>query len=176
MNLLGAEALFSDLRISDLLDQTVTAPRSVERHHLFPKKYLATRGITGIRHVNAIANMAYLDWPENAAVGADDPLIYWPAMTTGFDTDRLQRQIYWHALPVGWERLDYPTFLERRRSLLAKVVRDGFNRLWDDHTAAEPAEGVAELLPWASRRPSSSSPPPAGMSEPAGPTREWSTP
>ena len=146
LNLLDAEALFSDLRIRDLLDPTVTAPRSVERHHLFPKKYLATRGITGIRHVNAIANMAYLDWPENATVGADDPHIYWPAMTTGFDTDRLQRQIYWHALPVGWEQLDYPTFLERRRSLLAKVVRDGFNTLWDDHTAAESAVGVAELL------------------------------
>ena len=26
------------------------------------------------------------------------------------------------------------------------MVRDGFNALWDDHTAGEPAEGVAELL------------------------------
>ena len=146
LNLLDAEALFSDLRIRDLLDPTVTAPRSVERHHLFPRKHLADKGITGLRHVNAIANMAYLDWPENAAVGADDPLIYWPAMTTGFDTDRLERQIYLHALPVGWEQLDYPTFLDRRRSLLATVVRDGFNTLWDDHTAGEPAVGVAELL------------------------------
>ena len=73
LNLLDAEALFSDLRIRDLLDPTVTAPRSVERHHLFPRKYLADKGISGVRHVNAIANMAYLDWPDNAAVGAGDP-------------------------------------------------------------------------------------------------------
>ena len=146
LNLLDAEALFSDLRIRDLLDPTVTAPRSVERHHLFPKKYLADKEITGIRHVNAIANMAYLDWPENAAVGADDPRDYWPAMTVGFDPERLERQIYWHALPVGWGQLDYSTFLERRRSLLAKVVRDGFNTLWDEQTAPEPTGDVAQLL------------------------------
>lgn len=146
LNLLDAEALFSDLRIRDLLDPTVTAPRAVERHHLFPRKYLADRGVTGFRQVNAIANMAYLDWPENAAAGADDPAVYWPAMAAGLDPDRLQDQKYWHALPVGWEQLDYATFLERRRSLLAKVVRDGFNTLWDDHGAAEPAAGIVELL------------------------------
>ena len=146
LNLLDAEALFSDLRIRDLLDPTVTAPRSVERHHLFPKAHLAAEGITGRRQVNAIANMAYLDWPENAGISADDPLSYWPAMASRLDPDRLNRQIYWHALPVGWEQLDYATFLERRRTMLARVVRDGFNSLWDDQTAPQLSQGVAELL------------------------------
>ena len=145
LNLLDAEALFSDLRIRDLLDPAVTAPRSVERHHLFPKAHLAAKGITGVRNTNAIANMAYLDWPDNAHISADDPLTYWPAMTSGLDPDQLRRQIYWHALPVGWEQLEYTTFLERRRTLLAQVVRDGFNTLWED-SAPEPAEGVIELL------------------------------
>ena len=145
LNLLDAEALFSDLRIRDLLDPAVTAPRSVDRHHLFPKAHLAAKGITGVRHVNAIANMAYLDWPDNAHISADDPLTYWPAMTRGLDPDQLHRQIYWHALPVGWEQLEYTTFLERRRTLLAQVVRDGFSTLWED-SAPEPAEGVTELL------------------------------
>ena len=146
LNLLDAEALFSDLRVRDLLDPAVTAPRSVERHHLFPKAHLAAKGITEVRQVNAIANMAYLDWPDNASISANDPLTYWPAMTSGLDPDRLGRQIYWHALPVGWEQLDYSTFLERRRSLLARVVRDGLNMLWEDQAAPEPVGGVAELL------------------------------
>ncbi len=145
LNLLDAEALFSDLRLRDLLDPTVTAPRSVERHHLFPKAHLAAKGITGTRNVNAIANMAYLDWPDNTMISADDPLTYWPAMTARLEPDRLERQIYWHALPVGWEQLDYTTFCDRRRTLLARVVRDGFNTLWEENTP-EPAEGAVELL------------------------------
>ena len=145
LNLLDAEALFSDLRIRDLLGPAVTAPRSVERHHLFPKAHLKAKGVTGVRQVNAIANMAYLDWPDNTSISAEDPLTYWPAMTRGLDPDQLQRQIYWHALPVGWEQLEYTTFLERRRTLLAQVVRDGFSTLWED-SAPEPAEGVIELL------------------------------
>jgi len=33
---------------------------------------------------------------------------------------------------VGWEQLDYTTFLERRRVLIAKVVQEGFSTLWGD--------------------------------------------
>lgn len=40
----------------------------------------------------------------------------------------------------------YPTFLERRRVLMAGVVKDGFNTLWEDKAASQPAEGVIELL------------------------------
>lgn len=65
LNLLDAEVLFSEVRVEDLLDPAATAPRSIERHHLFPKNYLSTLGVTGTRQVNAIANMAFLDWPEN---------------------------------------------------------------------------------------------------------------
>ena len=45
------------------------------------------------------------------------------------DDDRLKRQIYWHALPVGWEQLEYPDFLAKRQQLIAKVIRDGFESL-----------------------------------------------
>ena len=51
----------------------VTAPRAIERHHLFPKKYLASIGVTGTRQTNAIANMAFLDWAENAKISAQSP-------------------------------------------------------------------------------------------------------
>ncbi|WP_419842750.1 GmrSD restriction endonuclease domain-containing protein [Candidatus Poriferisodalis sp.] len=61
LNLLDAELLFSDLRIRDFLDAQSTAPRSIERHHLFPKAHLKSEGIAGTRQVNAIANMAFLD-------------------------------------------------------------------------------------------------------------------
>ena len=146
LNLLDAELLFSDLRIRELLDPSVTAPRSIERHHLFPKAFLAAKGITKTREVNAIANMAFLDWPENATISADDPLEYWPVMTDGLDAEKLKRQVYLHALPVGWEQLDYPMFLERRRDLIAAVVRDGFERLWDDKGTDEAPSMLEDLI------------------------------
>ena len=37
LNLLDAELLFSEMRVRDLLDPAVTPPRSIERHHLFPR-------------------------------------------------------------------------------------------------------------------------------------------
>ena len=46
-------------------------------------------------------------------------------MTAGQDPGKLKRQVHLHALPVGWEQLDYATFLERRRSLMAQVVQEG---------------------------------------------------
>ncbi|MCY3807238.1 MAG: putative DNA binding domain-containing protein, partial [bacterium] len=138
--------LLSNLRIRDLSDPLRAAPRSLERHHLFPKAHLAAKGITRLQETNAIANMAFLDWPDNAAVGPEDPRAYWPAMSAAMDPARLERQMYWHALPVGWEQLDYPTFLARRRRLLAMVVRDGVEQLWDAESSAPPAGGVDELL------------------------------
>lgn len=146
LNLLDAELLFSDLRIRALLDPGVSAPRSIERHHLFPKAFLGAQGIKGTRVVNAIGNMAFLDWPENAKISADDPLVYWPEMVGRLGAARTKQQSYWHALPVGWEQLDYQTFLDRRRPLLAKVVRDGFDKLWDDAGEVEHAGTFSDLL------------------------------
>lgn len=147
LNLLDAELLFSDMRIREMLDPAVKAPRDIERHHLFPKGLLTARGITNRRQVNAIANMAFLDWPENASIGMDDPTDYWPVMTERLDGERLKKQAHWHALPVGWEQLDYPVFLERRRDLIAQVVREGFQVLSEtsDSNGASPA-GIAELI------------------------------
>jgi hypothetical protein len=146
LNLLDAELLFSDLRIRALLDPGVSAPRSIERHHLFPKAFLAAQGFKGTRTINAIANMAFLDWPENAKISADGPSQYWPEMTGRLGQARAKRQAYWHALPIGWEQLDYQEFLDRRRPLLARVVRDGFEKLWDDPVAVEHAGTIDDLL------------------------------
>ncbi len=145
LNLLDAELLFSDLKVKELLDPHTTSPRSIERHHLFPKALLASRGLTNTRQFNAIANMAFVDWPDNASIGSDDPMTYWPIMSQSMDAERRSRQVYWHALPVGWEQLDYTAFLERRRQLIAQVTRDGFDRLWD-HKKVAPQGTISDLI------------------------------
>lgn len=146
LNLLDAQLLFSQMRIRDLFDPSLTAPRSIERHHLFPKAHLSKIGFTTRKQTNAIANMAFLDWSDNVAISDGDPLDYWPVMTQTMDADEVRQQSYWHALPIGWEQLEYPIFLERRRDLIAKVVRDGFARLWGERNDVAPPSTMADLL------------------------------
>ena len=145
LHLLDAEVLLGDLKISRLLETGVNVPRSLERHHLFPKARLADLGITTQTQVNAIANMALLDWPENTAITAH-PREYWPEMSSKLGPERLRQQIYWHALPEAWEQLDFADFLERRRSLMAAVTRDGFNQLWDKPPEPQPNSALTSLL------------------------------
>lgn len=144
LNLLDAEVLFSNVRVRDLLDPDVNAPRAVERHHLFPKAYLARTGITGTQKTNAIANMAFLDWAENSKISDSAPAEYLPVMVAGLPADRLARQVRLHALPVGWEQLDYTEFLEKRRLLIARVIRDGFASL--ANTQAPKSASNADLI------------------------------
>ena len=146
LNLLDAEVLLSETRIRELLDPAVTPLRALERHHLFPKAYLAHQGINARNQVNAIANMAFVDWPENAAIGARGPKEYWPSMTQAIPADKIECQRYWHALPVGWEQLDYRSFLDRRRKLIADVIKDGFEQLWGRASPITLAGTVADLL------------------------------
>ena len=89
LNLLDAEVLLSDVRIRELLDPAITPLRSLERHHLFPKSYLARQGIDARNQVNAIANMVFVDWPENTAIGARGPQDYWPSMTNAVPAERI---------------------------------------------------------------------------------------
>lgn len=132
LNLLDAELLFSELRVVSVLDPAVNPVRNVERHHLFPKEYLRSLGIDAVSHVNTIANMSFVDWAQNAQIAASPPAEYWPVMTAGQSAERRRRQMYWHALPAGWEQLEFADFCERRRKLIADVVRDAFNRLSSD--------------------------------------------
>ena len=126
--LLDAQALFGNLHVRDLLNPTITPPRSLERHHLFPKAYLSSIGVRQ-KQWNAIANMSFVDWPENASIGSKSPAEYLPSLKNRIPSKQWEQQAYHHALPFGWEQLDYHSFLEKRQKLMAKVVREGFSRI-----------------------------------------------
>ena len=139
LNLLGAKVLFSKNKVSDLLDPLTYGTRSaIERHHLFPKGYLKTLGITEVRDTNQIANYALVEWDDNMTITDDSPAIYFPIYAKRFDSNELEMFRYWHALPDGWENLNYSTFIEKRRMGMAKVIRDGYTLLLDDTTPPHP--------------------------------------
>ena len=68
LNMLDARVLFSKLKVSELLDPATKAKRSaIERHHLFPKAYLKRLDVKSSKQ-NRIANMALVEWPDNAKI------------------------------------------------------------------------------------------------------------
>ncbi|MDD3022139.1 MAG: hypothetical protein PHX61_14345, partial [Alphaproteobacteria bacterium] len=131
LNLLDAKVLFSKMKVSELLDPATQAKRSaIERHHLFPKAHLKKIGITEHRDTNQIANYALVEWPDNAAISDSAPAkYYYPLYAERFSPEEMDLMCYWHALPPGWENMEYHEFLDVRRKLIAKVIRNGFEKL-----------------------------------------------
>ena len=128
--LLDARAFLSKARVTDLLDPALQAQRSaIERHHLFPKGYLATLGITSTRDTNQIANYALTEWGDNAMIADHPPEEYMPDLRERFSAGELSRMHHWHALPENWEHLEYRNFLEKRRELIAQVIAEGYQTL-----------------------------------------------
>ncbi len=139
--LLGARALFSDVKIADLFDPALHAARNaVERHHLFPKGHLLEKyRLTSTRDTNQIANYAYVEWLDNIAISDAAPASYLPRLIERFSQRELAEMYHYHALPDGWEQMDYRTFLEKRRELMAQITREGYQVL-----AFGPREAIKE--------------------------------
>jgi len=128
--LLQAKVLFSRLSVSELLDPAIKAKKSAtERHHLFPKNFLASLGINDLRDTNQIANYALVEWDDNIGISDAAPSEYFPIYAARFSENDLRQMMDWHALPEGWEKMDYLYFLEMRRKQIAHVIRDGFRKL-----------------------------------------------
>ena len=132
LNLLDARVLFSKVKISGLMEPGLQPRKALlDRHHLFPKGFLKNLGITAVRQTNQIANMALLEWPQNINIKDDAPSDYVSRIMQGGQfTDEEQRCFaHWHALPEGWEHMNYDAFLPKRRQLMAHVIREGFERI-----------------------------------------------
>jgi hypothetical protein len=127
---LDAPVLFSHQHIKDLLDPALRPKKkALERHHLFPRAWLERQGITDMRAINQIANMAPLEWPDNIDISDQPPSAYLPKMRERFDLADWTRMCELHALPEDWEHLSYEEFLRQRRILMAQIIRRGFDAI-----------------------------------------------
>ena len=145
--LLEAPALFSHFKVEQMLDPALQAPRNaLERHHLFPRGYLATLGITETRDTNQIANYAYIEWKDNANIADKAPVAYVPEKQEGFNQSQLAKMYRLHALPVGWEHMDYQKFLGARREVMASIIREGYEKLTQGAPMEVPTLDLAEVI------------------------------
>ncbi|MDF1480435.1 DUF262 domain-containing protein [Leifsonia sp. H3M29-4] len=150
LNILDADMFMLRMKVREWMDPATPAVRGLEGHHLFPREYQrSTLGIRDNKRINQAANFAPTDWDTNGIISDNPPQEYWPRLVAarGRDSEWMKLQHYWHALPSGWESMEYDEFLSERRKLIAHVIRDGFDHLGrDDSLAAEAVapEGEAE--------------------------------
>ncbi len=114
------------LAIRDLFDPVLHPKKAaIERHHLFPRKFLEANGISGVRQINQIANLSYVEWPENIEISDQAPADYWPRYEAQFS----EQDMFNHALPADWHELPYEDFLDARREKMAAVICAGFEAI-----------------------------------------------
>ena len=132
------DALFSKgTKISDLI--TIIG----DVHHIFPKQYLVKNGWKDKAQYNQIANYTYLDTQVNKDISDDAPYLYFGKAFTACDNGNaaygnisnrteLETNLEANCIPidiVGMEHTDYPSFLEKRRKMMAKKIKDYYNNL-----------------------------------------------
>ena len=131
LNILGAKVLFSksNLTVSKLYEAgTDGKRRSLEKHHLFPKAYLRSLGYNDGK-INQMANYAYIDWKDNMDILEKAPSEYYPIVCEGRTFEEIKMMEEENALPHGWENMDYESFLNERRKLMAQKIKVAVNVL-----------------------------------------------
>lgn len=129
-NKLSAPVLFSHKKIPELLDPSLKGNKKpLERHHLFPRAWLINNISDDLKIINQQANFALIEWPDNIDISDSKPSEYVPEIKKRFTTEAWQSMHEYHALPEGWENLDYQEFLIQRRKLMASIIKKGFESL-----------------------------------------------
>ena len=147
--LTDAPVLFSKFKVAEMLDPALGGSHNaIEKHHLFPKGYLATIGIEENRDINQIANYAFVEWRDNVDISDQSPAEYLPQLEQSFGSESIAQMYNANALPKKWENMDYWTFLERRRELMAQIILEGYRKLTaEDETGDESLEvNLRELI------------------------------
>jgi len=130
LNVLDGKVLFSTLHTRELFSPAATGTKNaLEKHHLFPKAYLGKIGILDDRDRNQNANFAFIEWNDNIEILDASPSIYMKDQLDKILAVDKTTIYELHALPDKWEDMDYFAFLAQRRTLMAKVIRKGFEKL-----------------------------------------------
>ena len=132
------DSLFSKgTKISDLI--TIIG----DVHHIFPKQYLVKNGWKDKAKYNQIANYTYLDTQVNKDISDDAPHLYFGKAFSACDNGKaaygnisirseLLANLDANCIPldiIGMEHTDYPSFLEKRRKMMAKKIQNYYNNL-----------------------------------------------
>lgn len=146
LNILDPDMFMLHERVRNWMDPSQPVVKGTELHHLFPRAYQQnTLGTTDFKHINQAANFAPTDWSTNILISDKPPMEYWPRLVgeRSRDDQWLADQMYFHALPRGWEIMEYEEFLAERRVRVADVTRDAFNQM--SSGKSDPLDNAGEV-------------------------------
>lgn len=137
INLNCNSMLMNGTKISDLISI------SGDVHHIFPRAYLQSSGITSKTKYNQVANYVYLDTQVNKAIGDDAPYVYFGSVKSQCDSkdiklgnisdeNLLRTNLKENCIPeevFGMTAADYDDFLQKRRKLMAKMIEEYYKGL-----------------------------------------------
>ena len=134
INVLGTPMLFSNTPQSKYwMIGTSGDKRSIDKHHIFPKHYLETIGINYDRDRNQMANMTYLDYGTNIDISDDAPAVYIGKFKARYSPEDYAKHLANNAIPEDFDTLNYFEFLDKRRHLMAGIIRNAYNKLWNNN-------------------------------------------
>ena len=122
---------------TDITVQTMIEDRG-DIHHLFPKKYLQNNGFKNRADYNQIANYVYTQQEINIKIKDTAPNVYMKEIKNQIDTKKpilggiieqkeLDRTFKENCIPnefINYDIKNYNEFLEQRRQLMAKKIKD----------------------------------------------------
>ena len=130
INVLGTPLLFSTTPQSQFfILGTSGGKNSIDKHHIFPKHYLEKIGYDNDRDRNQIANFTYLDYSTNIDISDKAPSDYVDDYKQKLGDEGYCLACEQNALPIGFEKMEYMDFLEKRRILMSGIVKKAFEKL-----------------------------------------------
>lgn len=125
---LGTKSLFGTVPLSQLLTLGAAGTKkAADKHHIFPDNFLKQKGYLTKR--SSKANFTLIDYASNIYISDEDPAVYVKKFRNELGEEEYERNCREHALPIGFEDMDYEKFLEERRRLMAQLAKTAFERL-----------------------------------------------
>lgn len=122
--------LFSNIPMKILADNSSKGSRKkLELHHLFPKNILKEEKYAQTE-INQVANYAYVEWSDNNLnLLKKHPKEYFDELKHEMPRNEFTNILKMNGLWEDWSITEYPEFLEKRRKLMAEVIKLAWDKL-----------------------------------------------
>ena len=125
---LGSRVLFGTGTVAQLLlPASSGVKKAYDKHHVFPANFLKGGSYENLR--DRRANFVCVDYQKNIYLKDEDPKVYVTLFRQELGDDAYETSCRENALPIGFEDMDFPGFLAKRRVLMSEMIREAYLRL-----------------------------------------------